>query len=151
MFIIPDYAKDAFLRLSNNDDEMVTKIWTWAQYADGMSTPTFIETGHHLFEVPNKALSGGFDVTCDFLDAQHWRMEMLAEMFNKGLELRTGLTTRLTATPFDKYFVINTHSIGRYREWCWIDQRDAIEFPQDRPFDVMVELARRAVDDRYTG
>lgn len=151
MFTVPEYAKAAFLKLADNDAEVSEKVWTWTQYAFGMSSPVYIETGKEMLDVPARALLAGFEVACPIIDAQQWRMEMLAEMFNKGLELRTGLTTRLVVEPYRDKYVINTHSIGRYREWCWIDQKDAIEFPQDRPYDVMVELARRAADDRYTG
>jgi hypothetical protein len=77
------------------------------------------------------------------MEGMMWRMAMLAEMFESSIHLQTDVADRLTVSMTSESFLISHQSIGRYSEWCWIDQRNDEHVPLDRPFDVMLALARR--------
>ncbi|MNT83091.1 hypothetical protein D3C72_2229110 [compost metagenome] len=70
-------------------------------------------------------------------------MTLLAEMFESGVHLQTDVADRLSVHMTSDAFVVSYQSIGRYRDWCWIDQRADEQFHLSRPFDVMECLARR--------
>ena len=141
-FDIPKHAIPAFMRLAEKED-IAKNVWMWGQYMDSFDTPIFIETGEHLYETQIAMFKERFDEDSSILTAQVWRMALLAEMFENGIHLNVDVADRLSVCMTSEAFVISHESIGRYREWCWIDQRANESFRLDRPFDVMLALARR--------
>jgi hypothetical protein len=141
-FEIPKHAIPAFLKLVDKED-IAEKVWMWGQYMDSFNTPHFIETGDNLFETQSGMFKEQFDKDSPILTAQIWRMVLLAEMFEGGLIIPTGVADRLTVTPTDTCFVLSYESIGRLRDWCWINQRADEQYRLDRPYDLMEAIARR--------
>jgi hypothetical protein len=141
-FEIPKHAIPAFLRLVEIKD-LSKHVWMWGQYMDSFDRPLFIETGEHIFETPTAMHHAGFTTDHELPDAMQWCTAMLTELFEGGLIIATGVADRLTVTPTDTCFVLSYESIGRMRDWCWINQRADEQFRLDRPYDLMKAIVRR--------
>lgn len=141
-FEIPKHAIPAFLRLAEKDD-LTKHVFLWGQYMDSFTTPLFIENGDELYQTQRAMHEAGFSPSSDTMDAIEWRMALLAEMFEGNLIIPTGVADRLTVTHTAECFVLSYESIGRMRDWCWINQRADEQFRLDRPYDVMEAIARR--------
>ncbi|MNE47963.1 hypothetical protein D3C87_1030370 [compost metagenome] len=141
-FDIPKHAIPAFLRLAEKED-IAKNAWMWGQYMDSFSRPLFIENSTELFKSQREAHEAGFGPDSNDLSGGEWRFEFLTEMFKEGIHLQTDVADRLSVHMTTDTFVVSYQSIGRYRDWCWIDQRADECFPLNRPFEVMEALARR--------
>lgn len=141
-FDIPQHAIPSFLRLVEKD-ELAKHVWMWGQYMDSFSTPLYIETGVPLYETQSAMMQAGFTSDSDVLEAMKWRMALLTEMFEDGIHVHTGVADRLSVRMASDCYVLSYESIGRIRDWCWINQNADEQFRLDRPFDVMAALVRR--------
>lgn len=144
-FEIPKHAIPAFLRLAEKD-ELTKHVWMWGQYMDSFAMPLFLEDGSELFQTQRAMHEAGIRPSSDELDVMKWRVAMLAEMFEGDLIIATGVADRLTVTHTTECFVLSYESIGRMRDWCWINQNADEQFRLDRPDAVMEAIARRFVE-----
>ncbi|WDS62285.1 hypothetical protein [Pseudomonas phage D6] len=142
MFDIPLNAIPAFLRLVEKDD-LADNIFMWGIYMESFNTPWYVENhGENLYTTQDDMRRASFDKYADILECQMWRTALLGEMFNRGITIRCNCADRFVVELEGDELQIRFESIGRYRSWCWIDQKQTEKFPADKPFEVMERLVK---------
>ncbi|QBJ02682.1 hypothetical protein MZD04_gp155 [Pseudomonas phage Psa21] len=141
-FDIPKHAIAAFLRLAEKDD-LVKNVSIWSQYMESFTTPGFIENGEWLFSahMSLSRVSGTLDF--DTMDAMAARMLLLVDLFKDGITLQTDVAERLVVKRLEDSYTLSHESIGRMRDWVYIDQGNTQTFPIDKPYAVMEAIAKR--------
>jgi len=146
MFDLPLNSIPAFLKLAGRAD-LADSLFMWGIYMDSFDTPWYVENhGEHLYTTQDDMRRAGLDKYTDILEAQKWRMAVLAEMFDRGLSIRCNVADRFVVEREGDYYKVRLESVGRYRTWCWIDQRSTETFPADRPHEAFLDLVRRYND-----
>ena len=123
-FEIPKHAIPAFFKMLEKED-LVDNVRVFGLYMDHLG---FRREEPALFSAHNKMHESGYNEHSSIIDAYQWRTELLADLFKDGFIIEYKVAERLVVTTTKDEYIVALESIGRYREWCWIDQGDTKPF-----------------------
>lgn len=148
-FDIPQHAIPALLGLM--DEEMlIEKVTLWAAHMQAFSVNNTVPSS--IKGQPSDWIQGRrFTAWVPLLHkgviesetAQYWRAVLLRDLFRNGITIQTSVSDRLVVETNGSEYRLRHESIGLYREWQWIDQRNTDFFPLDRAVTVLRAIVKR--------
>lgn len=138
MFDIPKYCLESFLALASYTDT-ATAVGNWGVYMDSINRAESLIKLTASFPVHSEVLER---LRCERPSASpdDLRHAMLTELFTAGISVQATCADRVTVERIENSFVVHEESIGRMRNWCWIDQRSSVYFPVALTMNAMVHI-----------
>lgn len=125
IFELPKHAIKAFMNLSKNDENILgDAVSIWIHYMESFATPYYLETGFNQFPDSSEFLTTKlWHGNVEYSKKIDARKVLLKDLFKGGFVIQYGVADRLVVEiNANGDYTIREESVGRMRDWCWIDQ-----------------------------
>lgn len=124
IFELPKHAIKAFMAVSSdNKIDLGYNVFTLMTYMESFTIPHFVENGEYLFRSYLELKKNKFDSDAPYLEIIEAKKALLEDLFKNGFVIQYGVADRLVVeVNATGDYTIREESVGRMRDWCWIDQ-----------------------------